>query len=454
MLPADLTQDGTAHRRDIASPRQPLQTRRLLRWLADHAGLLRPYRFERTIAVLMALALALVVAAVAVRLSLRDELSLRAPRGWYFLYLAGLLTLGFVLARRPRLAAIALSLAALEIGLGFGSAVLYKYRLTGSEILFPRNYMRPAYGWHPLLQVQPLPMAPDQAGKARVFINAERLRGPQRTPAELKGKVVIALFGGSTTLDFVSAEGKSWPDQLERLLGPDRYAVINRGVSGYTTAEHLLQTAFYHQSFGVEPACAVYYIGWNDLRNAHIAGLDPGYADWHLRAMVDALEARRAVRPLLSVSPTLHLLGRLAGLAFDTVRPAVTPRGQASAEPDPAFEAIYRRNIEAISAINRQRGVKTIWVGQVMNRTILTRDQTDGWLPFVHEKDVWPLISRLNGIVRQEAARLGDTYADVPVDEFPSADFSDEGHFTPPGSLKFAALLAPQVTQACPSAVQ
>lgn len=399
---------------------------------------------------LVALALALVVGAVAVRLSLRDELSLQGPRGWYFLYLAILLVLGVAMARRPRLATIALSLAALEIGLGFGSAVLYKYRLTNSEILFPRNYTRPAYGWHPLLQVLPLPMPPDQAGNARVFINADRLRGPQRSAEGLRGKIVVALFGGSTTLDFVSPEGRSWPDQLERLLGPERYAVINRGVSGYTTAEHLLQTAFYQRSFGVEPACAVYYIGWNDLRNAHIAGLDPGYADWHLRSMVDALEARRAVRPLLSVSPTLHLLGRLAGLSFDTIRPAALPRGRASTEPDPVLDAIYRRNIEAISAINRQRGIRTIWVGQVMNRTILTRDETDGWLPFVHEKDVWPLIGHLNGIVRREATRLGDTYADIPVDDFSPVDFGDEGHFTPSGSLKFATLLVPTVKQDCP----
>lgn len=439
-----------ARRRDIASPGRPLQTSRLLRWLVDHAGLRPPYRFDRTFSVVAALALALVVGAIAVRLSLRDELTLQTPRGWYFVYLAVLLVLALALARRPRLAAIVLSLAALEVGLGFGSAVLYKYRLTGSEILFPRNYMRPAYGWHPLLQVLALPMAPDQADKARLFINAERLRGPQRTPAELRGKIVIALFGGSSTLDFVSPEGRTWADQLERLLGPDRYAVINRGVSGYTTAEHLLQTAFYQRSFGVEPACAVYYIGWNDLRNAHIVGLDPGYADYHLRSMVDAFEARRAVRPFLSVSPTLSLLGRLAGLAFDTVRPAAPPRGQASAQPDPALEAIYRRNIESISAINRQRGVRTIWIGQVMNRALLTHDQTDGWLPFVHEKDVWPLISRLNGIVRQEAMRLGDVYSYIPVDDFHPVDFSDEGHFTPAGSLKFATLLAPQVRQSCP----
>ena len=86
----------------------------------------------------------------------------------------------------------------------------------------------------------------------------------------------------------------------------------------------------------------------------------------------------------------------------------------------------------------------------MMNRIIPTRDQTDGWLPFVHEKDVLPPINRLNGIVRHEAARLGDVYADIPVDDFSPADFADEGHFTLAGSLKFATLLAPQVRQTCP----
>ena len=33
---------------------------------------------------------------------------------------------------------------------------------------------------------------------------------------------------------------------------------------------------------------------------------------------------------------------------------------------DPALEAIYRRNIATISAINRQRGVRTLWIGQLL----------------------------------------------------------------------------------------
>ena len=34
-------------------------------------------------------------------------------------------------------------------------------------------------------------------------------------------------------------------------------------------------------------------MGWNDSRSAHIANLDPGYADFHLPSQIDAEEARR-----------------------------------------------------------------------------------------------------------------------------------------------------------------
>jgi hypothetical protein len=137
-------------------------------------------------------------------------------------------------------------------------------------------------------------------------------------------------------------------------------------------------------------------------------------------------------------------------LAVDTVRPAATPAGTMSAAPDPAFEAVYIRNIRAISAVNRQRGIRTLWVGQIMNRAVLTGESTDGWVPYVKDKDLWAAIEHLNGVLRREAAALGDPYIDVPVGDFQAADFSDEGHFVPRGSLKFATHLAPAVARACP----
>ena len=153
--------------------------------------------------------------------------------------------------------------------------------------------------------------------------------------------------------------------------------------------------------------------------------------------------------PRLSISPLFSLIGQRAWLAIDTVRPAPALSGPSNPAPDPAFEAIYVRNIRSISAINRERGILTLWTGQLLNRAALTADTTDGWVPFVHAKDEWPLIERLNGLVKREAAALGDIYVDVPIDGFQRTDFGDDGHFNPEGSLKFAAHLAPVVSQTC-----
>ena len=77
-------------------------------------------------------------------------------------------------------------------------------------------------------------------------------------------------------------------------LGADRCAVINHGVPGYSSVEHVVQTAFYDHAFGRRPDCALYYVGWNDLRSAGLPHLDSGYADYHLRSQIDAQAQRFA----------------------------------------------------------------------------------------------------------------------------------------------------------------
>jgi len=78
----------------------------------------------------------------------------------------------------------------------------------------------------------------------------------------------------------------------------------------YTTAEHIIQTAFYERVKGVTPNCSIYYVGWNDLRNAHLANLDPGYADFHLPAQADVFRTRPVDLSADSISPLSILVGR------------------------------------------------------------------------------------------------------------------------------------------------
>jgi lysophospholipase L1-like esterase len=221
-------------------------------------------------------------------------------------------------------------------------------------------------------------------------------------------------------------------------------------VPGYTTVEHLIQTAFYQTKFGMKPRCAIYYVGCNDLRNAHIPDLDPAYADFHLPSQVDSLKVRRVGGSHVTISPLLTMVMRSISANFDTVRYFADPYGRDPvAGDDPALDALYERNIRAISAINRQRGVATIWVGQLLNRAQLSGDGRYGWLPLVRDRDLWPLQQKANALLARTAKELGDIYVDVPTDSFSDADFVDNGHFSVQGARRFADDLAPVVRDAC-----
>jgi hypothetical protein len=199
----------------------------------------------------------------------------------------------------------------------------------------------------------------------------------------------------------------------------------------------------------VPPRCSIYYIGWNDLRQSHVRNLDSGYADFHLPGQIDNLEARRLCQSYVSFSPTLMLARHLLVLGVDTARPIDRPAGQTAAGPDPTLEEIYLRNVRTISAINRQRGIATLWVGQVMDHARLLGGEPWGWVPLLRPQDISPLILRLNGLLKREAEALGDVYVDIAPEDFTPDDFMDHGHFVPAGSLKFAARLAPAVLASC-----
>ena len=131
----------------------------------------------------------------------------------------------------------------------------------------------------------------------------------------------------------------------------------------------------------------------------------------------------------------------------DSASPSI--EGEPQADSDPALEALFVRKVRAISAINRDRGIRTIWVGQLLNLDKFDNDGIDPWLPLVRNRDVWPLLSRFNELLHDTATSLGDAYVHVPIEDFRPGDFRDNGHFLAPGSLKFAGYIAPAVSREC-----
>ncbi len=421
----------------------------MIRWLASHVGLARPYRFERTIAVLVSLALAVITVGFVWRYRLAAELMPGSPRSWYFAYLALLLSLGIACARWPRITMVVLSLATLELGLGLGSVAMTRHELADSDLLpgsGPREVERT---WHPLLQAINVPTSRSSHGKYHV--DSQGLRGRERTPQELRDRTVVAVFGGSTTEDLAVRDGETWPERLEGLLNGDRFAVLNHGATANSTVQIVIRTAFYQLAYGVTPDCAVYYVGGTDINSSHISDLDPGFATYQTPLLVDALEARRIEHLLPQASPLLRLLGRLAAFAFDTARAPPRPPGRVSAEPDPALEAIFLRNVRTISSINRGRGIATIWIGEIFDFASLDKSGGRGglWGTYLRVADLQMLLSRLNGLLQREAATLGDTYVALDEKQFTPDDFADGEHFSSKGAARFASLIAPEVAAVC-----
>jgi len=395
-----------------------------------------------------AVLVALVAAVAALWMRVSGELPVSGPRGEHFLYLFALFVLVLALVRWPRLASGVLVLLAFELAWGAGLFALYRAGLAADSLMLPGRFEPQRFQWHPLLQAVPIPSLKLTSSTGLAIEHTrEGTRGRDPT-GSLDGRSIVATFGGSTTYDIGAGEGDTWPDRLAQALG-DRYFVVNHGVPGYTTSEHLVQTAFYQDKFG-KPRCAIYYVGWNDLRNAHIANLDPAYADFHLPSQIDSQKVRRVGGAHVTFSPLLTLLLRFASAHLDTPHYFVDPYGKPPVSgDDPELDAIYQRNIRAISAINRQRGVGTIWVGQLLNRERLGGEGRYGWLPLVRDRDLWPMQQRLNALLERTARELGDVYVGVPAQSFTGADFVDQGHFSKQGAQRFADVLAPLVGQDC-----
>jgi len=421
-------------------------------WLVRHLGLSHPYRFERTIAVAVALLLAIGSGAVVLAYGLANDVAAGSPAAWFFVYVGGLLALGIACAPWPRITMVVLSLAALELGIGLGAAMMAEHGRGAAVGIFPDRGVRSATRvWHPLLQVANVPTP---AGtRTRFHVDSQGLRGRERSPADLNDRIVIAVFGGSTTENIALSDGETWPERLEALLGADRFAVLNRAVSGNSTVQHVIRTAFYQDAYRIAPRCAVYYVGGQDINNSHFRNLDPGYADFHTPALIDVLEARHSDRPPVAVSPILRLLRRGATSLFDTVRPPQDPAGRPSPLPDPALEAVFTRNMRTISAINRQRGVRTIWIGEAFNEAPPPPDVRPGamWTPYIALKDLHRLLAHLRDVLKQEADALGDIHIDLDNSKLHDGHFIDAEHFSAQGAQAFATMIAPAIADACGS---
>jgi lysophospholipase L1-like esterase len=430
-------------------------------------GLRPPFDFRIAIPFLLNICLLGVTFLMCAFLYWRGELNTGTARFYFFLYLACLLAIAAVFSRARKLSYTILVWCMLELSLGLGTFILAKGGAHPS--LFPDNDPVPPHiqtvMYHPLLQLVPHPNShykrhlyfggleerakaagidvQSLKGKELSFdINSLGFRGKELTADDL-ARDLIFVYGGSTTYDIAVTQGETWVENLQSDLN-NKYTVLNLGMLGYTTVENLIQTAFYQDVVKKKPVCAVYYVGWNDIGSSHIEPSDGAYANYHLLLLPE----HRPALFLAKYSPLGLLANALAVKRFDTVPLPPKILGKPPvAGPDERLEAIFIEHIKSIAAINRVRGIKTIFIGQILNRR--WPDRPNYYEPLIEEGDNVPLMERLKSMLSGTAASIGAEYIDPGIKNFEGSDFVDGGHFAASGAKKFAALVSGKVGDSC-----
>jgi acyl-CoA thioesterase-1 len=110
---------------------------------------------------------------------------------------------------------------------------------------------------------------------------------PGVPPAD--ARPVIVAFGDSLSAGFGVAPGRSYPDDLQRLIDAEkyRYRVVNLGVSGDTTTDGVVRLP---SVLALRPALVILEFGANDgLRGLPVAAARKNLAD-----MIEALQKNGA----------------------------------------------------------------------------------------------------------------------------------------------------------------
>lgn len=356
----------------------------------------------------------------------------------YYIYLFFLSTLVLIFIRKRVISYFFLITLILELLFGLMPIALDKLHIINMQWFVPRASFEKEFEFHPMLGAIPIPeYSSDEANHS---IESIRKNKNNFDPS----KEHIAIFGGSTTYDIGLYDDDTWVSLIDELL--PSYSVSNNGVPGYSSAEHVIQSAFYPDRAGKMPICNIYFMGWNDIRNFGIKNLDSGYANFHLLSQYGNLRVRKSLN---SPSPIFNLLLMNFGANELPLPKEDGVLNKDIASTDMVF-TFAERNIKNIIAINKERNINSLFIAQILNKSLLeNNDDIFGWVPYVRNNDLWPLQKRFNDMVNKIAKEEGFFFYHPDESLFNDNDFLDHGHFSKEGANKFAHLVLPRVKESC-----
>jgi lysophospholipase L1-like esterase len=301
-----------------------------------------------------------------------------------------------------------------------------------------RAYLSELFEPHPYLVAVPRKNAHVAYRDFTYTHNSQGFRGPEIAPKS--DRLRIVAIGGSTTYGGSVTDGKEWAAQLRGLLG-DRFEILNFGMLGHSTAEHIALLSLIVPEY--QPDLLIIHAGINDLRNMHIRNLAPDYSNYHAPALYASFN-------LCTNSPVQKFAsGKVA--IFLLQKAHVYPKcsfSQPFPEEDKSPEAenralnLYRRNLETLVTIARGQGLKPILVPQVLIEETLLGNRLRWWIPYIDDVEIVDYLERYNKVTEEVAAKHGVYFArEVLEPKWTKEDFGDASHLNASGSSKFAQIM-------------
>ncbi len=258
-------------------------------------------------------------------------------------------------------------------------------------------------------------------------------------PEEDDELIRVAILGGSTTFGTGVTDEDSWPAQLQARLG-DRYAVINYGLPGFSTAENIIQMALVVPE--KQPHIVIFYEGWNDIHNYHVNDLG---ADYYSHGMQQAghlgLDVHEKRYQLATTWMADKLKTKLTGAGQPTL--------QVKDVPDPFVDKVYARNLSSLKALAENSGAFAVFIPQVLNYPeFYGKEGSRHWSKHIKDNAMPALMDRFNTFVKGVCSpnEKGCTVLSEVLDEpWVEQDFVDEGHFSKAGGVKMSAIVAEQI---------
>ena len=317
------------------------------------------------------------------------------------------------------------SLLALRVNYGYW---IYNERANPNAWIFAE---------HPYVVALPLGDKKYRVNGVDIAHNSLGFRGAEFTTKGSKKRVLT--IGGSTTYCVDVSDQETWPAQLEKMLG-DQYEVLNLGMAGHSTAEHLYILGSLAPR--LEPDVIVMQIGLNDMHCMHSPDITPVLNRCHSTLFANSV-GQCFVSKLPRFASVRAIVNTMQNIGLAPQCPKDPQSGVKSKDLDPRVVDAFNAQATSLVSIGKGMKAKVILVPQVgFNSGRIAQGGYRWWTPYLDQGSLGTLMASFN----QELRRVADTTQVSYVDSVNSASWSDDlfidlSHLNGEGNKRLATLV-------------